>query len=365
MILANVLVLGLVGGFYYQLYSSLKKEHTELQIEISGLENKYAELNSTYKTLKEDYEDLRDRLCSFGDEGFSNYIKRGKLMDTDDFNDSRIIIWEDPNVFKALNGKYYMVFSGDTDDSFQRLWLWETSGLSAEEFQNGTLIGPILDNPSGTYENHRIRARNCLYDYENDRYVLAYDGNGNESNGACLLFSDRDDFPNGPWTEAFNNPIHLFEDPGCSWLIWTNLGRFYGIAGAWGETYLVTAEELDSPWCSYEIPKNQICGSVPAPIRGIAKIGSNLLIAGECWPEKQFRLFYAVWDGTFLCSYGVTEDKDEAWVIPTLDEEGTQVANNALYYDPESKTIKMFYQGKVEDGWKNLLLIDIPLEPYY
>ena len=132
----------------------------------------------------------------------NNLVKEGILFDTSIFGSNEIEIWEDPNVFRAHDGYYYMFFAGGIDATswqFRKLWLFRSPNI---DFTEGELIGPILDSPPANWENRRIRARNVLYDEENSRYVAVYDGNGISRSGGGALLCSRENFPYGPWIES-------------------------------------------------------------------------------------------------------------------------------------------------------------------
>lgn len=303
--------------------------------------------------------------------GLFNYTKRGKFMDTSHINDARITYWEDPNIFRSPHtGKYYMFFSGDTTTNFRHLWLWEFNNLSPAGFQGGTLIGPILDNPVTTYDDVRLRAANVLIDWSTNKYVAAYQGKGSVTNGGCLITCPIANFPAGPWTKTVNNPITAFAGSTQIWMLYSEMGKFYGVKSdaAAASPYLLCSRFVDDAgWREWQIPATQRYGTTEGQLRGLTKIGHNLIMVAEAIFGANFALaFPSIWDGYLLSGAPVTGVGTE-WVKATLTDEGTQVANGTLYYDPKVEMLYLFYQGYVNLGgypspsWHNLLRIDIPL----
>jgi hypothetical protein len=274
-------------------------------------------------------------------------IKEGAFFGITSFRNPQITCWEDPCVFNATDGFYYMYFSGDTTFNFRKLWLFRASNL---DFSDGVLIGPILNSPAEIYENVRVRAAGMLFDEANQTYVAVYSGIGSNVSGYCLLFCGKADFPNGPWTEAKSNPI--IPDMGISCFVYHRSGMWYAVSSGNREVTLYTSINLDSKiWTSVNLTQLRpvwSTGGSRSPL--VLKSGVLYLIEGY---DNGFYIDLAYINETAK-TVQHWSDGTQKYLVSTTPEEGNQTANPNFYYDEPSQTAYIYYQVKNSPLGKSL-----------
>jgi hypothetical protein len=257
---------------------------------------------------------------------------------------------EDFVMFYGYDGYVYAFLAAGPRYEFRSIYLVRGSDIY---FHNLTVIGKILDNPKSVWEDIRIRPRSVVYDNENERYLLYYDGMGSIINFGCgVLTCKRSDFPNGPWVESSQNPIL---DPAIGQeglMVIKKYGTYMGIYSERWPPYKICIS--DDPLAKFTTIATPVFrGTISGQIRGFIEVDGGYLIAYE-WFTGKWQIGLAFLDQSLTY---IVNHQNTPTLTATEPYEGSDVANPYL---SETSDMMLMYYNSWPNGSVNVVLAYTP-----
>jgi hypothetical protein len=332
--------------------------YTNVQFQIDSLNTAYHDYVATHSHSNPEYDDLNtayQNYMAMSSRPFNNVLnlknwtKHGVIFSASNISVNRI---EDFVVLKAHDGYYYAFLAGGESYEFRDIYLIRGKDIY---FNSMEIIGKVVSDPKSTWEDVRVRPRSAIYDNENERYLLFYDGKGSEIEyGSGVLYCAKSDFPNGPWIESENNPI-LVDGKSEGLMVIKRYGTYTGI-------YYRFEESLEYKICFSNNPlaKFSIIGNVPYKgksgfTRGVLKIEGGFLISIEAVVDGYWRIGLAFVDGSLRFA---SIHQNFPIIVPTEPYEGYQVANPSLFESDD--VLIMYYNGHPDNVFSNVVMAYIP-----
>jgi hypothetical protein len=266
--------------------------------------------------------------------------------------DLGVSIMEDFVMFYGHDGYVYAFLAAGSTYEFSSIYLIRGYDIY---FHNLTVIGKVLNDPRAGWEDLRIRPRSVVYDAENSRYLLYYDGMGSQIAFASgVLSCPTSEFPQGNWTESSQNPILVPEYGGEGLMVLkkygTYMGIFYGGYSAVSYKFCFSNDPLAKFTVVGDIAYR---GSNYGQLRGLLKVDAGYLFAyeAEFGGRWNWRICLGFIDESLRF---MSEHQHAPAISPTETYEGDQLANP--YLSESSDMILLYYNGHPNDVFSNVIL---------